>query len=347
MGSIDRVNEMRDTYELSVELGGYLLNVVGRSRGEVFHVGALAVEVGENYDFFLVVLAEILGNDHVVMRVVLVQLHDIVVPSEVVCDLALEGRAREASPEHLLPLYHRLIRLVDTPVEIQIAPLLGVGLELARELFLVVLLELLLDDADDCRDLVVLALAQQLVHLLVGVVSGVEVDEALEGSVLLLLFEALLGTVLLSVVGDLLQHEGHDVGGGHGILLDGLVDGLYVLFVLFAVGGGKPGDFRGVADGLAIAAHRQQHLFDLLLVEVDMRVHGDVLHDIALHLERVHRFALGLRDESHHLRLVCTPHRFITCKELLYSDFISKTCPSDPKSNLSNNYLPELLWFSH
>lgn len=49
-----------------------MLDVVGSSACEIFYVGALTVEIRKDDDFFLVELAEIFRNDHVIMRVIVV-----------------------------------------------------------------------------------------------------------------------------------------------------------------------------------------------------------------------------------------------------------------------------------
>ena len=107
------------------------------------------------------------------MRVHVVQLHDVVVPSEVVGYLAFEGGRGEAPPEDLLALDHGLVRLGDAPVEVKVPTLLGVGLQLPGKLFLIILLKLLLDSPDDCRDLLVLTFPEKLVHFLIGVIAGI------------------------------------------------------------------------------------------------------------------------------------------------------------------------------
>lgn len=127
-----------------------MLDVVGGSTREVLNVGALAVEIGEYYDLLLVVLAQILGDDHVVVRIRVVQLNYIVVSTKVVGYFALEGGAGETSPKYFFALYHGFVWFADTPVKIQVSTLLGISLELPGKLFLVILLELLLDDSDDC-----------------------------------------------------------------------------------------------------------------------------------------------------------------------------------------------------
>ena len=83
-----------------------MLDVVGSSACEIFYVGALTVEIRKDDDFFLVELAEIFRNDHVIMRVIVVQFHDVVVPSKIVGDLSLKGSAGEASPENFAAFDH-------------------------------------------------------------------------------------------------------------------------------------------------------------------------------------------------------------------------------------------------
>ena len=84
---------------------------------EVLHLLALEVEVGEQDDLLFVELAELFGDDHVGMGVLVVQLDDVVVLPEPRGDLDLQTGAREALPVHLPPPAHQLVRLRDRPVE--------------------------------------------------------------------------------------------------------------------------------------------------------------------------------------------------------------------------------------
>ena len=123
--------------------------IVGGSTGEIFNIGTFAVEIGEDDDLFLIVLAHIFGDDHVVVRVGVVEFDYVVVPTEVVGDLPLQGGAGESSPENLFSLDHGLVRFGYASVEVKEATLLGVGLELPGKFLLVVLLELLLNNANN------------------------------------------------------------------------------------------------------------------------------------------------------------------------------------------------------
>lgn len=46
-----------------------------------------------------------------------------------------------------------------------------------------------------------------------------------------------------------------------------------------------------------------------MLVEVDVRIDGDVFDDVAFEFEGIDRFAFGVGNERLDLRLVGTPHR--------------------------------------
>ena len=62
-------------------------------------------------------------------------------------------------------------------------------------------------------------------------------------------------------------------------------------------------------DGFFVLADGQKHLLDLVLIEVDVRVDGDVLDDVALHLEGILGFSLRLRNIGHRFWLISTAHR--------------------------------------
>lgn len=84
--------------------------------------------------------------------------------------------------------------------------MLDVCLEFSGEFLFVILLKLFLDDSNYRGNAVILTLSQQAIHFFIGIVTGIEVDEALKGSVLLVVLELLLNNVFLSVVCDLLKH---------------------------------------------------------------------------------------------------------------------------------------------
>lgn len=62
------------------------------------------------------------------MRIVVIQLNYVVVPSKIVGDLPLKGGTRESSPEDLATLDHQLIRFWNPSVKVQVASLFGIGL---------------------------------------------------------------------------------------------------------------------------------------------------------------------------------------------------------------------------
>lgn len=74
--------------------------------------------------------------------------------------------------------------------------------------------------------------------------------------------------------------------------------------------GGRVGSYLGlVADGLLLFTEGQQHLLDLVLVEVDVGVHCDVLNNVTLHLEGIKGLSRGLGDQGHESGLVGASHR--------------------------------------
>ena len=54
-----------------------------------------------------------------------------------------------------------------------------------------------------------------------------------------------------------------------------------------------------VTNLLLLFAQGQQHLLDLVLIEVDMRVKCYVFYDIALHLQRIQGLALRFGNDGH------------------------------------------------
>ena len=135
-----------------------------------------------------------------------------------------------------------------------------------------------------------------MIHFFIGIVTCVEIDKALQSSVLLIIFKFLLSLAFLSVVCNLLEHEGKDIGGCNGILLDGLVYGLHVFIVLFFIRSCESIDFRDRFDGFLVFTKREKHLLYLCLVEVDVGIIYDILDNVSLAVERVVREALGRRD---------------------------------------------------
>lgn len=57
--------------------------------------------------------------------------------------------------------------------------MLDVCLEFSGELLFVILLKLFLDDSNYRGNAVILTLSQQAIHFFIGIVTGIEVDEAL------------------------------------------------------------------------------------------------------------------------------------------------------------------------
>ena len=163
---------------ISFEFWQNLLNIIWCPTCIVLDIGALDIEIRENDDLFFVKLAHLFRDDHIVVRIVIVELNDEVISAKVVGDFPLQRSASESSPENLLPFHHSLVRLGDTSIEVQISPLLCVGFELSGKLLLVVLFKLLLDNSDDGRNFLVFAFSEQLVHFFVSVVSSVEIYEA-------------------------------------------------------------------------------------------------------------------------------------------------------------------------
>lgn len=133
----------------SIGLRSDLPDVVGSSTCEVLYIGTLTVKIRENDDFFLVELAEILGDSHVAMRVQIVEFDDEVVPSKVVGYLPFEGSTGEPPPEDLLALHHGLIWFGNPPIQIQIPALLVISLQFSSKGLFVVLFKLFLDNSND------------------------------------------------------------------------------------------------------------------------------------------------------------------------------------------------------
>lgn len=57
--------------------------------------------------------------------------------------------------------------------------MLDVCLEFSGEFLFVILLKLFLDDSNYRGNAVILTLSQQAIHFFIGIVTGIEVDEAL------------------------------------------------------------------------------------------------------------------------------------------------------------------------
>lgn len=79
--------------------------------------------------------------------------------------------------------------------------------------------------------------------------------------------------------------------------------------MLFFVSSGVTLNFCDVADGLFVFAERQEYFFYFMLVEVDVRIHGDVLDDVALEFEGVDGFSFGVGNEGLDLGLIGASHR--------------------------------------
>ena len=169
------------------------------------------------------------------MRILVVQLYYVVVSAKIVCHFPLEWCTCKSSPEELLSLYHSFVRFCYPSEQIQKPSLLCISLKLSRKLLLVILLELLLDNPNDSRYLLILTFPQQIIHFLVCVVSRIKIDETLQSWILFLLLEFLLCDTFLPVIGYLFKHERKDVGGCEWIFLDGFVDRLHIFLLIFFV----------------------------------------------------------------------------------------------------------------
>ena len=102
-------------------------NIIRGSTREVLDIRALTVKVGKKYDFLLVELAQLFRNYHIVMSGYIIKFDDEVIPAEIVRYLPIQRSTCESSPEYLLTLAHRLIRLRYSSVEVDDATDLGVG----------------------------------------------------------------------------------------------------------------------------------------------------------------------------------------------------------------------------
>lgn len=202
------MNKRQHHYKLSLIIfWQYLLHIVGSSTGEVFNICALTIEIREDYDLFLVVLAEILWNYHVVMRIYVVQFNDVVVSPEIIGNFALKGGRGESSPKDLLALDHGLVRLRYASIEVKVPALFGISFKFSGKLFLIILLELFFDGSDDSRDLFILTFPEKLIHFLIGMISGIKIDKTLQCSILFILFESLLCHTFLPIISYFFQHK--------------------------------------------------------------------------------------------------------------------------------------------
>ena len=130
------------------------------------------------------------------------------IPTEVIGYFTLEGGTSEASPEEFLAFDHGLIWLWYSTIQIQKSTLFRIRFQLPRKLLLIILLQLSLHDPNNRRNLLILAPSQQRVHLLIGIIPSVQINEALQGGILFVIFESILCTVFLTIVCDLGEHEG-------------------------------------------------------------------------------------------------------------------------------------------
>ena len=145
------------------------------------------------------------------MRIRVVQLHDVVVSSEIVGYFTLERGRGESSPKYFLALDHGFVRLRYPPVQVQESSLLRIGLQFPGKLFLIVLFKLLLDGSNDSRYLGILTFPEKLIHFLIGMIARIQVDKAFQSSILFILFKPLLGHTFLSIISYFFQHKGHDI----------------------------------------------------------------------------------------------------------------------------------------
>jgi len=104
---------------ISIKFWSELFDVVGCSTGEIFNVSAFKVEIWEYDNFLFIELTEIFRYYHVVMRICVFKLYDIVVSAEVVRYFALERGTCKSSPKKFLSLDHSFIRFGYSTVQIQ------------------------------------------------------------------------------------------------------------------------------------------------------------------------------------------------------------------------------------
>lgn len=85
-----------------------------------------------------------------------------------------------------------------------------VRLEFPGEFLLIVLLKLLSDRRNDLRDLIILITPELRVNFLVAVMPGVQVDEAFQSRIVVIL-ELIVCSLALPHVGHLFDHVRHDI----------------------------------------------------------------------------------------------------------------------------------------
>jgi hypothetical protein len=125
---------------------------------------------------------------------------------------------------------------------------------------------------------------------------------------LLIVFELLLGLALFSPVSDFLQHKRKDISRRNRILLNCLVYRLDVLFMLLLVSSGVPFYFPHIFYSFFVLAEGKQHLLNLSLVVMYVRIHGYVLYDVSFALERVLGCSFRGRNVAGDLRLISASH---------------------------------------
>lgn len=122
----------------------------------------------------------------------------------------VQTSAGEGLPVEFLSFLHGFIGFGDSPVQVQDLAMFQICFEFPRELLFVVLLQLLLDNCDDLRYLIVLVPAELGIDFFVAVVASVKIDETFQGCVIIIL-ELVVGIFAFADIGHLLNHIGHDI----------------------------------------------------------------------------------------------------------------------------------------
>jgi len=107
---------MHDNNIKSIIFRHNLLNAVRSATRKVFNVAALTVKVRKQNNLFLIELAQLFGHNHIIMRIGIFQLYNVMIPPKIVGYLPIQRSRSKTPPVHLLALHHQFIRFGNASI---------------------------------------------------------------------------------------------------------------------------------------------------------------------------------------------------------------------------------------
>lgn len=129
---------------------------------------------------------------------------------------------------------HRLIRLINSSVQVQNFPEFLIGLQLPGKLLFVVLFQLLLHDCYDLGYFIVLTSAKLRVYFPITVVASIQVYKAFQSCIVICL-ELIPSIFTLSHVCHFLYHIGHDIGDWGIIVFKSRINCINIVFMFLLI----------------------------------------------------------------------------------------------------------------